>query len=411
MKFKNRILEIGLGDAFVFLFAFFCFSTTCYRLVSFIPLNRLLAVPILMALVVIYWKTLKKWDVVLLFYLLFVAVYTIYVAAEIGLNISDYIYWITTILLFWKFGEEKVHREIFDAFQRNKKLLWYMTLGIEILLLLSFFDDRSYVRTNTWGEESYFVGFGKTSHSFASGNCLLLNLLIALQWNEKIDIRKILLLLLPIYNILQTGARVFLIPAAISLLIYYLKVQWKPFLKLVVLVICCMVAFWAYTRTNAYNKMENTMNNQYLDTPLNALTNGRIGFWTADLEAYGELPAAKKLLGNGFDYVYEVNYKSIRMSIWAHNDVIDSLLSVGVLGTIIYVVIFIKYIKDVAREFGRDRRYIEVSLLAAYIFLPLLLNGLFQYQHLIYSILLIALFNRQISPPPLSNSVGGGYEL
>jgi hypothetical protein len=75
------------------------------------------------------------------------------------------------------------------------------------------------------------------------------------------------------------------------------------------------------------------------------LTNGRSIFWVEDLQGYWSLPFWKKLVGNGANFVYELNYYgTIAAKIWAHNDVINLLCTNGFLGVVLYFLTFFGFI-------------------------------------------------------------------
>ena len=85
--------------------------------------------------------------------------------------------------------------------------------------------------------------------------------------------------------------------------------------------------------------------------------------------------------------MYEVNSSLYGLRIWAHNDFIDILLSVGLFGFFLYILAIGKSIVQMKRQSGS---FFVVFLLAIYLLGPAFLNGFFVSQHLVYSYLLLS---------------------
>jgi hypothetical protein len=118
-------------------------------------------------------------------------------------------------------------------------------------------------------------------------------------------------------------------------------------------------------------------------------TSGRSVFWLIDLRAFYDFGFLNKLAGNGFDYIYYVNKTFYNMEIWAHNDIINLLLSVGLIGTSVYLFVIGRMIKNINVTVGKR---FPSALLISYVVFPALINGFFMYQHYLYSFVILAIF-------------------
>ena len=114
---------------------------------------------------------------------------------------------------------------------------------------------------------------------------------------------------------------------------------------------------------------------------LNTLTSGRIGYWTTDLgEFYASGPVGW-LLGNSAVSVYNINFATFNMRIWAHNDFVMLLCSVGLTGTLLYILALRAFFTCLAKQVGR----LAFALVASFVLFPALINGFYSYQHLLYA--------------------------
>ena len=82
----------------------------------------------------------------------------------------------------------------------------------------------------------------------------------------------------------------------------------------------------------------------------------------------------EKLIGRSFDNIYEINYIYSGMNVWAHNDVINLLLTTGIIGVIIYVQSFYNFYK--MSRLVKVNIVIKISYLISFVFLALM-NGLY----------------------------------
>nr|WP_274601352.1 O-antigen ligase family protein [Clostridium paridis] len=104
-------------------------------------------------------------------------------------------------------------------------------------------------------------------------------------------------------------------------------------------------------------------------------TSGRNVFWRYLIDYYvNKFTIFEKLFGSGMDITVFINETYYKMAIWAHNDFIQVLLSYGLIGVLLYIVILLKSIKT-----------INLWILSGFIFLAVF-NGLFNYHLFIFTL-------------------------
>lgn len=91
------------------------------------------------------------------------------------------------------------------------------------------------------------------------------------------------------------------------------------------------------------------------------------------------------LFGVGFSQTMHINNTYIQQSLWAHNDLIETFIGGGLYCLVIYIGVFINYIKS-------TKEYILMSI----IILILFFNGLFIYSELVVFIPIITVLGQNI---------------
>ena len=194
------------------------------------------------------------------------------------------------------------------------------------------------------------------------------------------------LMLIPSFGILESGARVFLFPMAILLVLYIQYTIKKPLLRIIIYIFGIVCGLAVILRSNMAEKFAFVANNQYATNAFSSFTSGRSEFWAVDLKYYFTGNIFQLLFGRSFSEVYAINLKEVRLEIWSHNDLIHLLNGAGLIGTMLYLMI----LKDVFREIrSAIRSNLQYIMLLAYVFLPMLLNGFFPYQHYLYSFFIL----------------------
>lgn len=211
-----------------------------------------------------------------------------------------------------------------------------------IIVSISVFIPSCY--SIEWGGDKYFNSFAGSVFRLMPTALIITSLIINYYLETK---RKIylLLLLIPTYSAFMGGSRTYFgIYILFILLFVYLIFNSKKkfFLSLAPLIV---IFLFLISISGIGNKIEATQytSKSYFDY-WGTITNGRSIFWGWDLEAFFKLPIWQQFIGNGFNFVYEVN-GSHNVFLWAHNDFINLLMNFGYIGLFIYFYIFIQMYK------------------------------------------------------------------
>lgn len=154
----------------------------------------------------------------------------------------------------------------------------------------------------------------------------------------------------PLYVIFTGSSRTyFIVGVLLFIVVFYIYCKGKS--KFYIYAVPgALVGYKAYTITAIAEKTTNLIDTSGTNQDFwFKLTSGRSVFWRADIAAYKNFGIGKKLFGNGFNYVYDVNFAAKKGYIWAHNDFINLLLNFGAIGTLVYIaciaalIVFILY--------------------------------------------------------------------
>jgi O-antigen ligase len=387
----TKKIPINMYSILLYCIAFYTLATLIYSWIPQIQLSRLFGMCIALTTICIYIHKLTLKKIYLLLFCGFIFVYTMLISQNRATNLNDSLWYITTILLIGVASNNNFSYGVQNAIYNNKKQIKIIIFLIQLVLLISVFTPSSYGNGWNWGEDtSYFKGFSKNGHTFASACCLLIVLIMSVYHEKKIKLIEYLYYLLPVYSILFSGVRTFLISVLVLVVInIYSKIRsdLKRRLLLLIVLFCFVIVLF---NSSMMNKFEYTANNQYAKNILDSISNGRSEFWFYDVQLYINSNYFYKILGHGFDYIYQYNLKTIGISIWAHNDIINNLVSVGLFGTLIYLIVWLLYLRFFSKRLSNSKnKYIISVLFLIYIFAPMLLNGLYAYQHYIFSCVIL----------------------
>lgn len=353
-----------------------------------LSINRIIT---FIMLVLVLYKNLKfmtRKKFVVLGLLIFYFIYTSIISIEISLNIKDWIYFATTVLLVEYFSDAKSFFKTREAILNYKNYIGFIVFLCIFITAISLVFSSNYAIT--WGS-SYYIGFARNAHVVASSLCLLLSFTLLSFKNEVFSLVRLAILLFLLLVIFMTGARTYIVPAVIIVYLYIKGNLNNNFLKFFVYGIILAIVIYIFINSNMLDKFiwSSDASNQYADSGMISMTGGRSAFWIIDLKEYSKFNIFYLLFGHGFDYVYQVNKMYYNLYIWAHNDVIDLLLSIGATGTILYLTIWKNFFKRYKRHIMNKSEY---RLFVIYIIFPMLFNGLFTYQHYLLSTFILAYY-------------------
>lgn len=385
-------MKVNMHRVLALAIILFCISSLTYAFWP--PINRVLALFIIAALVSCFLTNIRQKDVIIGLGLIGVLFFSIVVAEDMAQNLEDWLYWAVTCVFLVLMGRESFAIGLTNELRSFRRLTDIIIYASNLLLAVSFFVPSSYAQSAVG---VYYLGFGYSSHTICCGASILLALTLFRYQNENSALKQTLLMIPATLAILESGARTFLVSAVVFWAVYFIYVLKSKKMKILAFPVMVAVALIAIMNSGLMEKFVATSSNQYIsEDALTAMSSGRLEFWQIDLEAFAALDWICKIVGKGFDYVYEVNATQYGLRIWAHNDIINILLSAGVIGFLVYTFVFVevrKWMKESVSK--RSSR----MLLWLYVLVPLLVNGLFLYQHYLYSFILLALFfaNREHS--------------
>lgn len=393
---------------FVLLVIVFLVTALTYDLYGNFRIN--LVIGMLFSLVVLYYLTFHCNKLRFLFsyfsFILFILCSLPLLLSKtdffIFIGLRDSFLFLFTCLLLICIQDKKFIHNLFISFQKYAITLFAFLILLDFFLLLCLFLDRCYEDVWAWSGQ-YFKGFSFSPHALASSICLLSSLkLLCIRKFKSHSFLLIISFLFDYFVILQTGARVFIIPSLliIFLFLYYSLQKRNKRIIFFTAIFCAVVILLLTVSSNFVTKMNavdtygifhessidqtsNLNNSAY--SIIDSLSSGRLLFAKKNLEAFVESDIFNCLFGNGFNFAYIVNSQYIA-SIWAHNDFVSVLISAGVLGLTAYLVITLKVFLTIKTN------KILLTTLFIYFFFPALLNGFYMYQTFLFSFVILYLF-------------------
>ena len=369
---------------FVVLTALYMFTTLSIRLWPIESPNRIVGFFILADLAWIVLKKNKKRQMILLFGCLALVFYSFLFARDLSRNLTDSVYWLSTMMVLFVIENRRRLNKLIVALEKCRKFVLIMIAVCSALILVGLFDGQCY-SSSLVGR--YYLGYTAHEHTLCSGCCMMMSFIMYYIKEKQYKITNLLWLALPTVAIMASGARTFLISLLLIYAIFYLYCIKFFSVRLLLMPVVMIAAVYFFLHSSMAAKFLSVLgdyNNS--NTFIGKITSGRSEFWAIDLQAYSDLSVMGKLFGHGFDYVYYINESRYALSIWAHNDVINLLLSVGMIGLLIYLFEIARTIKKINLEIEKK---ITKWIISGYILIPLVLNGYFGYQHYVYSTIIL----------------------
>jgi len=286
---------------------------------------------------------------------------------------------INTVLLFLLFSDVKVIERFKIFFKKYKLLLISELLVIWIVEFILILTHKGYMYRFSWGG-SFFLGTSQMPHTLAYLMMMTIIIFLCVLINDRKRFPYYFILFIPFLAIYLSGARVVLLAAlGISLiLIDYLFTSRSRsiMLKLFVFFLITMIFLFIFRKniinSNLWQKMmlrENSGNNSA----------GRLYMIKYMIPQFlSDSNLLHILFGQGDDKTYLYNLENIYVAspVWAHDDLLQVLIGKGIMGLLVYMYSFLRYIKFV---FSNNSKYIEI-ILSGVIVILLLINGFYTYR-------------------------------
>ncbi|WP_026524233.1 hypothetical protein [Butyrivibrio sp. MB2005] len=233
------------------------------------------------------------------------------------------------------------YRDLMRELAENFGMLKGVTLFWEISVFVSFFFSRSYIRN--WGGV-YFLSFSNALHRFAM-TCFAIMAYVTILFIMTNKKSYLLWYIIPIVSMLLTGTRTYLVIGMVFVVaVYYISCKDKRTFYITILPLMVIAVALVLISPSGAKIIKSFQGEGYFGYWA-TLSNGRSIFWLEDLRGYWSLPIWKKFVGNGVNFIYLLNYYgTIAAMIWAHNDVINLLCTNGLLGVILYFVVFFSFV-------------------------------------------------------------------
>lgn len=352
---KVNLINLNLKIAMLFPI------TTLFQ--SIFPLlNKVFFGLLLITFLPLYLNKITAKRIIVGLFTLIIVIYDYFITKEALYNFNELFYFPFCILFFTYMSEN--YKKYKEFLIKDKIYILSIIFIWTFLVCISIFFDSSWVVE--WGGARYFGSFCKSVWRLAPTAVFIgtLDILLMIYYNKKYAIY---LLIIPLFCFFMSGSRTYMVVGIILFLIawyYYVKNRTHFFLSIIPVGI---VLFIFIINSSMMDKFISVSYNSdsYFD-PLGTITSGRSIFWKADIDAYMEGTLMNKLLGNGFNLIYEVNYKAFGGLVWAHNDFIQCLVSHGMLGLILYLFTMINAIIKITK--GRNYNFTFILVVLIWLF-------------------------------------------
>lgn len=324
-----------------------------YRVILFFPIatlfqpyidgiNKILFSILLLLQCNLFFKKITLRNFCIFFLTFVVFLYDICITNNVAYNINEYFYYPFAIIFLMYVCNNTDN--IYNYFVNDKKFILGIIKIWSCLIFVSIFFKSSWI--SHWGGASYFGSFCHSIWRLVPTVVFISILVIAcmkLYQNRKY----IVYLVIPMFCFLMCGTRTYLmVGMCLFIIAWYIFAKSRKmfFMSIGPMVILVLIAIM---NSSMMDKLSATTysRDSYFDY-WGTITSGRSIFWKADIEAYKNSDTISKLMGNGLNYIYEVNLASdIKGLIWAHNDFIQCLVSHGIIGLIIYSMAMIELLK------------------------------------------------------------------
>ena len=384
--------KISRYDVFIILLGLYMISNMLYKLFpEIVSPNRIVGVAIIITIGNIYLKCFQRSDLLIILYLFFISIYTQIISVDYFLNFEHIQYFVTTVLILWKIRNRKIREQLYLAVIRNRKFLFFIIYSIAISIGIGFTFSSNY----SYG----YTGFSSGAHPFLSGITFVLSTYTLLICNNKFRIREFVIISLLLTSVFMGSARSYLIPIGLlCIIIYYTKFSMKYMRYIVIVFSVAVLVYIIPSTTIAERFTTSTEQAAYSgQSSVEAFSSGRLVFWGMDLFAFSKLEISEKIFGAGFDYLYHYNAVNYGANIWAHNDFIHILSSIGIIGFCFYSGLLVVLLNDFRLEMKRKNGRIKFAfpIIVGYILIVAFINGLYIYQHFLYSIIMLLLLYTQ----------------
>ena len=325
-------------------------------------INKILFAFVFFALIFIGYRKINKAVLVTVVVLMIVYSVTIFNTGMLPYNLNELFYFPFMILYLTYLNNHM--SELKKYLISDKRYIISIINLWTALVLISFLLPSSY--TVEWGGARYFGSFCQTVWRLAP-TCVFIMALSIVGINLYKSKKFFIYSIVPFVAILAGGSRTYVVVALCLLLIaWYCMLNSKK--KFVITCVPFLViVFWILLNSSVMDKFSATTysNSSYFDL-WGTITSGRSIFWAADLKSFVDSSFLTKLFGQGFNSIYEINYKAFGGKVWAHNDFIQCLISHGLIGLALYITVMIRIFRNLKK--GNANLFLCILVMVIWLF-------------------------------------------
>lgn len=336
-------MKINLLKANFIIMMMFPITTLFQTLIP--PLNKIFFALLIISFIPIYFYKISFKRIAILLLTLIVISFD-YIITNGHLYNTNELFYLPFCILYFVYISEN-YTKLKELFIKEKKFVYGVIILWSFLVFISIFFKSSWI--NSWGGTKYFGSLCRGVWRLVPTAVFIGSLSIVTMVFYK-NKKGIFFLLLPLFCIFMSGSRTYMVIGILLFLIaWYYYVNNKTHFILSFIPICAIL-FFAIMNSSMIDKFTAVSynRNSYFD-PLGTLTSGRSIFWQADIKTFIDSSVIHKIMGNGFNLIYEVNLKAFDGLVWAHNDFIQCLVSHGILGLLLYLYSIIGTIKQITK--------------------------------------------------------------
>lgn len=326
--------------------------TLFYRVIMLFPIttlfsyyldavNKILFAVLFVTLLYIGYKIIKKSVLVTVVVLTVVYIATIVKTGTLPYNMNELFYF-PFMILYFTYSYDHTD-ELEEYLIEDKKYIDCIMNVWTLLTLVSFALPSSY--TVEWGGARYFGSYCKTIWRLAP-TCVFVMTLSILGVNLYKNKKYFLYSVIPFVAILSGGSRTYVVVALCLILVAWYCVLHSNKKFILTCIPFITIILFMMLNSSVMDKFSATTysSSSYFDL-WGTITNGRSIFWAADIESFIKSPVITKLFGQGFNSIYDINFKAFGGKVWAHNDFIQCLISHGLIGLTLYLTIMLRFFR------------------------------------------------------------------
>ncbi len=317
-------------------------------------------------------------DIFILVIVFFLILIQIFVIRE-NLHLQELILFCDLMLIIYCLTNKRYINILKEVFITNKKILFIINICILVLFLITFVTGYGWYEV--WGGRQFrgVIPFPHDACYFFAG--LQVNFIIFYNIFDKKIIKKISFIAVIIYLIfsLFTNARAAFIIPLFSTLYFLYKVFYKKYIVtyfLISIPLSIILIMILFGQIDMHFLDEIPILNKFISLSKEGDTlSSRDIIWNNITYSYEHFTINDKIFGKGTEFTQKLNLMEMGRKLWAHNDLLESLVAIGYYGLGLYLVSLILLLKR-----SGNLLFLVVILFVAFF------NGLFVYPQIIIAI-------------------------